>query len=111
MRALARAEGILAGVSSGGAVAGALKVAYEVRDSVIVCIICDRGDRYLSSGVYPPDSGLNDPRPCTIDEFPSSFACLAAFPSPHYIFFSADRDSSTNRPWCPDCNRCIDTVY
>jgi cysteine synthase B len=52
MRELARREGIFAGVSSGGCVAGALRVAREVRDAVIVAIICDRGDRYLSTGVY-----------------------------------------------------------
>lgn len=52
MRELARREGIFAGVSSGGCVAGALRVAREVHDAVIVAIICDRGDRYLSTGVY-----------------------------------------------------------
>jgi cysteine synthase B len=53
MRALAAREGIFAGVSSGGAVAAALKLSAEVRDAVIAVIICDRGDRYLSTGVYP----------------------------------------------------------
>ena len=52
MRALAAQEGIFCGVSSGGAVAGALKVAQEVENAVIVAIICDRGDRYLSTGVF-----------------------------------------------------------
>ncbi|MEH6443387.1 MAG: cysteine synthase CysM [Oceanospirillaceae bacterium] len=52
MRALATQEGIFCGVSSGGAVAGALEIAKRVTDSVIVCIICDRGDRYLSTGVF-----------------------------------------------------------
>ena len=52
MRELARREGIFAGVSSGGCVAGALQVAGEVSNAVIVAIICDRGDRYLSTGVY-----------------------------------------------------------
>lgn len=52
MRALAREEGIFCGVSSGGAVAGALRLAEQVENSVIVCIICDRGDRYLSTGVF-----------------------------------------------------------
>ncbi len=55
MRELARREGIFAGVSSGGCVAGALRVAEQVKDSVIVAIICDRGDRYLSTGVYGLD--------------------------------------------------------
>lgn len=52
MRELARQEGIFCGVSSGGAVAGALRLAQEVENAVIVCIICDRGDRYLSTGVF-----------------------------------------------------------
>jgi cysteine synthase B len=52
MRRLAREEGIFCGVSSGGSVAGALRIAREVDNAVIVAIICDRGDRYLSTGVY-----------------------------------------------------------
>jgi cysteine synthase B len=52
MRALARHEGISAGVSSGGAVWAALKIAEESPDAVIACIICDRGDRYLSTGLF-----------------------------------------------------------
>ena len=55
-RRLAREEGIFAGISSGGAVWAALKVARDAntpRDAVIVAIICDRGDRYLSTGVFP----------------------------------------------------------
>jgi len=52
MRALAQKEGIFCGVSSGGAVAGALRLAQQVENAVIVCIICDRGDRYLSTGVF-----------------------------------------------------------
>ncbi len=53
MRALAAREGIFAGVSSGGSVAAALKLSAEVENALIVAIICDRGDRYLSTGVYP----------------------------------------------------------
>ncbi len=52
MRRLAREEGIFCGVSSGGAVAAALQLNAEVRNAVIVAIICDRGDRYLSTGVF-----------------------------------------------------------
>lgn len=52
MRALAREEGIFCGVSSGGAVAGALRLSKVIENAVIVAIICDRGDRYLSSGVF-----------------------------------------------------------
>ena len=52
-RRLAREEGIFAGISSGGAMAVALKIAREVENAVIVSIVCDRGDRYLSTGVFP----------------------------------------------------------
>ncbi len=51
--ALAAKEGIFCGVSSGGAVAAALQLSEQVEDAVIVAIICDRGDRYLSTGVFP----------------------------------------------------------
>jgi len=52
-RALAAKEGIFAGISSGGAVAAALRLSKELENAVIVVIICDRGDRYLSTGVFP----------------------------------------------------------
>jgi len=52
MRRLAREEGICAGVSSGGAVYAAIKLAEQLDNAVIVAIVCDRGDRYLSSGIY-----------------------------------------------------------
>lgn len=51
--ALASQEGIFAGISSGGAVAAALALSKQVSEAVIVAIICDRGDRYLSTGVFP----------------------------------------------------------
>jgi cysteine synthase B len=52
-RLLAAREGIFAGISSGGAVSAALRLSREVEEAVIVVIICDRGDRYLSTGVFP----------------------------------------------------------
>lgn len=52
-RRLAREEGIFAGISSGGAMHVALRIAEEVDNAVIVSIVCDRGDRYLSTGVFP----------------------------------------------------------
>ena len=52
-RALAEQEGIFAGISSGGAVAAALRLSREVEQAVIVSIVCDRGDRYLSTDVFP----------------------------------------------------------
>ena len=52
-RRLAREEGIFAGISSGGSMHVALRIAAELEDAVIVSIVCDRGDRYLSTGVFP----------------------------------------------------------
>ena len=50
MRALARVEGIFAGPSSGGAISAALRLSARVQNATIVAIVCDRGDRYLSTG-------------------------------------------------------------
>ena len=52
-RRLAREEGIFAGISSGGAMHVALRLANQLTDAVVVSIVCDRGDRYLSTGVFP----------------------------------------------------------
>ena len=52
-RRLAREEGLFAGISSGGALVAALRVAAEVENATLVTIVCDRGDRYLSTGVFP----------------------------------------------------------
>ena len=52
-RRLAREEGIFAGISSGGAMHVALRISKELKNAVIVTIVCDRGDRYLTSGVFP----------------------------------------------------------
>lgn len=52
-RAMAAKEGIFSGISSGGAVSAALRLSEEIENAVIVAIICDRGDRYLSTGVFP----------------------------------------------------------
>jgi cysteine synthase B len=52
-RRLAREEGIFAGISSGGAVHVALRISRELKNAVIVTIVCDRGDRYLTTGVFP----------------------------------------------------------
>ncbi len=54
-RRLAAEEGIFCGISSGGAVAAALELSKQVENAVIVAIICDRGDRYLSTGVFPDE--------------------------------------------------------
>ena len=60
MKALAREEGIFAGVSSGGAIAGAIQIARQNPQSVVVAIICDRGDRYLSTGVFNHNKEVNE---------------------------------------------------
>ena len=52
-RRMAREEGLFGGISSGGAMAVALRVSKELKNAVIVTIVCDRGDRYLSTGVFP----------------------------------------------------------
>lgn len=52
-RTLARTEGVLGGVSTGGAMAAALRLLPSLKDAVVVTIVCDRGDRYLSSGLFP----------------------------------------------------------
>jgi cysteine synthase B len=54
-RRLAAEEGIFAGISSGGSVSAALRLSQETENAVIVAIICDRGDRYLSTGVFPAE--------------------------------------------------------
>lgn len=53
MQRLAKEEGIFCGVSSGGSVTAAMKLSTEIENSIIVAIICDRGDRYISTGVFP----------------------------------------------------------
>ncbi len=55
MRAMASKEGIFAGMSSGGALCAALRLSQEVENAVIVSIVCDRGDRYISTGIFPAD--------------------------------------------------------
>ena len=52
-RRMAREEGIFAGISSGGALVVALRIAAGLKDATIVCVVCDRGDRYLSTGIFP----------------------------------------------------------
>lgn len=58
MRRMAKEEAIFAGMSSGGAMAAAIKLASTLDKGCIVTIVCDRGDRYLSSGIFS-----NDPKP------------------------------------------------
>ncbi|KAK9812855.1 hypothetical protein WJX72_004741 [[Myrmecia] bisecta] len=110
MRAMAKVEGIFAGVSSGGAISAALRLSAEVENATIVAIVCDRGDRYLSTGVFSEAAGATDPQPCTVEEYPSAVARLISYPEPRYVLFTADRDAETGVPWCPDCARCLQAV-
>lgn len=87
-RALARTEGLLLGVSAGGAVSAALRLAATVSNAVIVVLACDRADRYLCTGVYSAAAAAADPAPCPVSEIASAVARFAAYPSPHYIWFA-----------------------
>eukprot|EP00873_Tetraselmis_striata_P038822 jgi/Tetstr1/459086/TSEL_004536.t1 len=108
MRAMAKVEGICAGQSSGGAVSAALRLSAEVENAVIVVIVCDRGDRYLSTGGFSPEAAAADPRPCTPADFRSAVTRLpVAYPGPHYVVFTADPDPETGLSWCPDCRRAL----
>ena len=113
MRALARCEGVLAGVSSGGAVSAALRVSAAVDDAVIAVIVCDRGDRYLSSGLLSAEAGADDPAPVGVAEHLSALALLGtAHPGPHYVYVSSgrypdDHPEHPNEPWCGDCRRSL----
>jgi hypothetical protein len=110
MRSLARVEGIFAGVSSGGAISAALRLSATVENATIVAIVCDRGDRYLSTGVFSEAAAAGDPGPCTVAEFPSAAARLRFFPAPHAVLFRASDDPETGEAWCPDVRRTLPAV-
>jgi hypothetical protein len=91
-RALARTEGLLLGVSAAGAVSAALRLAAGVSNATIVVLACDRGDRYLSTGVFSAAAGAADPAPCPPAELASVVARVAAGAygvGPHYLSFPA----------------------
>ncbi|KAL3144229.1 hypothetical protein ABBQ32_004009 [Trebouxia sp. C0010 RCD-2024] len=110
MRALARVEGIFAGPSSGGAISAALRLSANLQNATIVAIVCDRGDRYLSTGVFSQKAAASDPQPCGVEDYPSAVARLLSFPAPHFVVFTADKDAKTGQPWCPDCARALPGV-
>jgi len=101
MRAMARVEGIFAGVSSGGAISAALRLSREVENATIVAIVCDRGDRYLSTGVF---SKPESPLPTNTQNFELAVQRLMGLPE-LYVLFTSDNDPKTGKPWCPDCER------
>ena len=78
-----------------------------MQNATICVIVCDRGDRYLSTGVFSQERAAADPRPASVDTWPSAVACLAAaHPAPHVVVFTADEDES-GVPWCGDCARAL----
>jgi hypothetical protein len=77
------------GVSAGGAISAALRLSASVSFATIVVLACDRGDRYLSTGVFSKAAGAADPQPCPPAELPSVVARFLAYPEPHYIAFPA----------------------
>lgn len=82
----------------------------QVENATICAIICDRGDRYLSTGVYGEEAMERDPQPCPLQEWASAEARLElAYPGPHYVVFTADRDEQ-GVPWCPDCARALPII-
>jgi len=103
-RQLAIQEGLFAGVSSGGAVSAALKIAREEPGRVVVCIICDRGDRYLSTGVFAPPPPLH--HSCisgNLDLTLQSYRkTLSDQHTPIFMLFTA--------PWCPDCITALPVI-
>lgn len=63
-----------------------------------------------SAGGFSEAAGRSDPRPCPVEEFPSVLARRTAYSAPHYVLFTADPESATGRPWCPDCDRALDAA-
>ena len=128
-RALAREEGIFCGVSSGGAVAGALRVAAGTRDAVITCIVCDRGDRYLSTGVFDAPADLpfwggergslpgagdaegqsgGNAADCNALGFRTALPAVLHEHRRALVFFSGGPAQQPS--WCPDCRRVAPLV-
>lgn len=90
-RALARGEGLLAGISAGGATAAALRLAATLPangNDVIVAVFPDRGDRYLSTGTFSAAAAACDPAPALAGEFFSALPrLLFGRPGPHWVLF------------------------
>ena len=75
------------GVSAGSAISAALRLSARVSHATIVVLACDRGDRYLSTGVFSAAAGAADPQPCPPSELPSVLGRFLAYPEPHFISF------------------------
>lgn len=102
-RQLAIQEGIFAGMSSGGAVSASLKIAAQEPGSVIACIVCDRGDRYLSTGVFDPPPPVR--HSCyykNLELTLSHHQESLPHDMPIFLLFTA--------PWCPDCTTALPII-
>lgn len=65
----------------------------------------------MCTGVFSQQAAASDPQPCGVDDYPSALARLVTFPAPQFVVFTADRDSKTGQPWCPDCARALPGVH
>ena len=99
-RQLAVQEGIFAGMSSGGAVSASIRLAAEEEGRVVVCIVCDRGDRYLSTGVFDPPPPSH--HSCFYKHLDATLAAQRkGLPPtrPLFVLLTA--------PWCSDCSQVL----
>ena len=99
-RQLAVQEGIFAGMSSGGAVSASIRLAAEEAGRVVVCIVCDRGDRYLSTGVFEPPPPSH--HSCFYKHLDATLAAhQRSLPTttPLFILLTA--------PWCSECSKVL----
>ncbi|KAI9027752.1 tryptophan synthase beta subunit-like PLP-dependent enzyme [Hyaloraphidium curvatum] len=90
MRAMARTEGIFAGTSSGGSISAALRLSHSLPDgppAVIAAIVCDRGDRYLSTGMFDESASKDDPKPVSWKYWAGAASRLIAYPGPRFVAF------------------------
>eukprot|EP00232_Nephroselmis_pyriformis_P013158 CAMPEP_0182881686 /NCGR_PEP_ID=MMETSP0034_2-20130328/17321_1 /TAXON_ID=156128 /ORGANISM="Nephroselmis pyriformis, Strain CCMP717" /LENGTH=531 /DNA_ID=CAMNT_0025014729 /DNA_START=21 /DNA_END=1616 /DNA_ORIENTATION=- len=116
MRALARTEGIFCGVSSGGAVSAALRLSEEVEGATICAIICDRGDRYLSTGLFGSDQQIMYPTtPAGLKQSLRRALGLRTLVIFNSDFASPGEDGedvpdAEGAPWCPDCRKVLPVV-
>ena len=62
---------------------------------------------FVHTGVFSQQAAARDPQPCGVEDYSSALARLLTFPAPHFVVFTADRDSITGQPWCPDCARAL----
>lgn len=87
---MARTEGIFAGTSSGGCISAALRLSNQLSDgppAVIAAIVCDRGDRYLSTGMFDENVAKMDPKPVGWKTWAGAVARMVAYPGPRFVVF------------------------